>query len=74
MSPSAPREYSSLGTWAGPSDEPENANPMTREVRIEDLREPRRTADEQAFYEFALRMEVDLASTASLPTRRAQRG
>ena len=31
-----------------------------REVRIEDLREPRRTGDEQAFYEFAVRMEVDL--------------
>ena len=33
---------------------------MVKEVRIEDLREPRRTVDEQAFYEFALRMEVDL--------------
>ena len=31
-----------------------------REVRIEDLREPQRTGDEQAFYEFALRMKVDL--------------
>ena len=39
----------------------ENAYPMMREVRIEDLREPRRTVEEQAFYEFAVRMEVDLA-------------
>jgi len=31
-----------------------------REVRIEDLREPQRNADEQAFYEFALGMKVDL--------------
>ncbi len=31
-----------------------------REVRIEDLREPRRRPDEQALYEFALRMETDL--------------
>jgi hypothetical protein len=31
-----------------------------REVRIDDLREPRRTGDERAFYEFAVRMEVDL--------------
>ncbi len=31
-----------------------------REVRIEDLREPQRTADEEAFYEFAVGMEVDL--------------
>jgi len=31
-----------------------------REVRIEDLREPRRTGEEQAFYEFAVGMEVDL--------------
>ncbi len=34
---------------------------MMREVRIEDLREPQRTAEEQAFYEFALGIEVDLA-------------
>ena len=32
-----------------------------REVRIEDLRQPRRTDEEQAFYEFAVKMEVDLA-------------
>jgi hypothetical protein len=31
-----------------------------RDVRIEDLREPQRTGDEQAFYEFAVRMQVDL--------------
>jgi sulfotransferase family protein len=31
-----------------------------REVRIDDLRAPQRNADEQAFYEFAVRMEVDL--------------
>ncbi|MGO8824585.1 MAG: sulfotransferase family protein [Acidimicrobiales bacterium] len=31
-----------------------------REVRIADLREPVRNADEQAFYEFALGMKVDL--------------
>jgi len=31
-----------------------------REVRIEDLREPRRTGQERAFYEYAVRMEVDL--------------
>ena len=33
---------------------------MTPEVRIDDLREPRRTPEEQATYEFALAMEVDL--------------
>ena len=31
-----------------------------REVRIEDLRAPRRTREEQALYEFAVRMKVDL--------------
>ena len=31
-----------------------------REVRIEDLREPQRDADEQAFFEFACSMEIDL--------------
>ncbi len=34
--------------------------PVTREVRIKDLREPRRTPEEQATYEFALSMQVDL--------------
>ncbi|MGA3146538.1 MAG: sulfotransferase [Acidimicrobiales bacterium] len=35
---------------------------MTREVRIKDLREPRRTPEEQASYQFALSMQVDLDS------------
>ena len=33
---------------------------MPHEVRIEDLREPQRTPEEQSFYEYALAMEVDL--------------
>jgi hypothetical protein len=33
---------------------------MTRDVRIDDLREPRRDDGEQALYELALRMKVDL--------------
>ena len=38
-----------------------DAGTIMREVRIEDLREPRRDAgEEQAFYEFAVGMKVDL--------------
>ncbi len=33
---------------------------MPHEVRIEDLREPQRTPEEQSFYEYALEMQVDL--------------
>ena len=39
---------------------PSDGETIVREVRIEDLREPQRTGDERAFYEFALRMKVDL--------------
>lgn len=45
-----------------------------REVRIEDLREPRRTHDEQAFYEFACSMEVDLDPAALLAAARGETG
>ena len=34
--------------------------PVTQLVRIDDLREPRRTPEEQSTYEFALSLEVDL--------------
>jgi hypothetical protein len=33
---------------------------VPHEVRIEDLREPQRTPEEQSFYEYALAMQVDL--------------
>jgi hypothetical protein len=45
--------------------------PIVKEVRIEDLREPQRTADEQAFYEFAVRMEVDLDVDSIIADARA---
>lgn len=37
---------------------------MTHDVRIKDLREPRRTGEEQVAYELALSMEVDLDGEA----------
>jgi len=45
-----------------------------REVRIEDLREPQRNADEQAFYEFAVGMEVDLDVDEIVATARNATG
>lgn len=45
-----------------------------REVRIEDLREPRRDADEQAFFEFARSMEVDLDPEQLVARARAETG
>jgi hypothetical protein len=44
------------------------------EVRIEDLREPRRTPDEQSFYEFAVGMKVDLDADAILAEARNTTG
>ena len=45
-----------------------------REVRIEDLADPQRDASEQAIYEMALRMRVDLDAGALLATARADTG
>lgn len=45
-----------------------------REVRIDDLREPRRTPDEQAFFELACSMQVDLDPADLVATARANTG
>jgi hypothetical protein len=45
-----------------------------KEVRIEDLREPRRDADEQAFFDGACSMEVDLDPEALVARARAETG
>ncbi len=39
---------------------PENGKLIVNEVRIADLRDPQRTPDERAFYEFAVGIEVDM--------------
>ncbi len=44
---------------------------MPHEVRIEDLREPQRTPEEQSFYEYALGMQVDLDPDAIVADARA---
>ncbi len=44
------------------------------DVRIADLREPYRTPDEQAFFDFACGMEVDLDAAALLDRARAATG
>jgi hypothetical protein len=45
-----------------------------REVRIEDLAEPRRGAEEQAIYDMALAMEVDLDPDVLVARARAETG
>jgi hypothetical protein len=45
-----------------------------REVRIEDLREPRRDAEEQSFYEFALGMTVEIDPEAIAAEARRSAG
>ena len=44
------------------------------EVRIDDLRDPQRAADEQATYDFALSMQVDLDPEAIVAEARAKTG
>jgi hypothetical protein len=44
------------------------------EVRIEDLREPRRGPEEQALYDVARTMQVDLAPDRMIATARAETG
>jgi Sulfotransferase family len=44
------------------------------DVRIEDLREPRRTADEHALYEFALSMRADLDVAGIVAEAQAETG
>jgi hypothetical protein len=48
--------------------------PRASEVRIDDLREPRRTPDEQRLFEFALGMQVDLDPDALVEEARADTG
>ena len=55
---------------AGPS----GAGSIMREVRIEDLREPQRNADEQAFYGFAVGMKVNLDPDDIVATARDATG
>ena len=45
-----------------------------REVRIDDLREPQRDAEEQAFFDFACSMEVDLHPEKLVEQARAETG
>ncbi len=45
-----------------------------REVRIEDLREPQRSGDEQSLYELALSMQVDLDPDALVARARRETG
>jgi len=45
-----------------------------REVRIGDLREPRRSPEEQSLYDLALRMQVDLDVDALVAQARAETG
>lgn len=45
-----------------------------RAVRIDDLREPQRTPEEQSVYDFALSMQVDLDSGAMVAEARAATG
>ncbi len=47
---------------------------MPHEVRIEDLREPQRTPEEQSFYEYALGMQVDLDPGAIVADARRATG
>jgi len=47
---------------------------MTAEVRIEDLREPRRAPDEQALYEFALSIKADLDADRMVAEATAKTG
>jgi len=45
-----------------------------KEVRIEDLRQPRRSPEEQSVYEYALRMEVDLDPAGIVAESRRRTG
>jgi|tagenome__1003787_1003787.scaffolds.fasta_scaffold20973308_3 hypothetical protein len=45
-----------------------------KEVRIADLREPVRTSDEQSFYEFAVKMQVELDPAALIDRARTETG
>lgn len=47
---------------------------MPHEVRIEDLREPQRTGEEQSFHEYALSMQVDLDPDAIVADARRATG
>jgi hypothetical protein len=43
-----------------------------REVRIQDLREPQRLAEEQSFYDFAVSMKVELSPTELMTQAKAE--
>ena len=45
-----------------------------KEVRIDDLREPRRSADEQAVYDYGLRLDVDLSVDGIIAEAQAATG